>query len=103
VKVQGKPLYKYARKGQEVERKPREVFISSIEPTAIRVPEVCFMVVCSKGTYVRTLVDSMGKRLGCGAYMKTLERTRIGHFLLTDAMSIEDLVQYRLTHQYHLS
>jgi len=103
VKVQGKPLYKYARKGQVIERKPREVFIASIQPTAIHIPEVCFTVVCSKGTYVRTLVDSMGKRLGCGAYMKSLERTRIGHFLLADAVSIEDLVHYRLTHQYRLS
>jgi tRNA pseudouridine55 synthase len=103
VKVQGKPLYKYARKGQEIERRPREVFIASIEPTAIRIPEISFTVVCSKGTYVRTLVDSVGKRLGCGAYLKTLERTRIGQFLLSDAVSIEDLIHYRLTHQYHSS
>jgi tRNA pseudouridine55 synthase len=103
VKVQGKPLYKYARKGQEVERRPREVFIASIEPIAIRIPEVSFRVVCSKGTYVRTLADSLGKQLGCGAYLKTLERTRIGSFLLSDAVSIEDLVQYGLMHQYRLS
>ena len=102
-KVLGKPLYKYARKGLEIERKPREVFVASIEPTTIQLPEVSFTVVCSKGTYVRGLVDSIGKRLGCGAYLKSLERTRIGNFLLSDAISIEDLARCRVKHQFSLS
>jgi tRNA pseudouridine55 synthase len=92
-KVGGRRLYKYARKGEQVERKPREVYVTSIHPTFIRIPEVGLRIVCSKGTYVRTLVDDIGKRLGCGAYLIALERTRIGNFLLSDARSIDDLVR----------
>jgi tRNA pseudouridine55 synthase len=95
-KVGGKRLYKYARKGQEVERRPREVFVKSIVPSAISIPEVRFTIVCSKGTYVRTLVDDIGKRLGCGAYLNALERTRLGEFLLADAVTIEELLQHRI-------
>lgn len=91
VKVAGKPLYKYARRGEAVERQPREIFVRSIVPTALRLPEVAFTVVCSKGTYVRSLVDEIGHSLGCGAYLSALERTRIGPFLLEDAVSLQDL------------
>ena len=94
-KVGGKRLYKYARKGTEVERRPREIVIKSITLDAISIPEVRFTVVASKGTYVRTLVDDIGNHLGCGAYLSALERTRIGEFLLTDAVSIEELVRFR--------
>jgi tRNA pseudouridine55 synthase len=94
-KVDGKRLYKYARKGRLVDRKPREVLISSITPQDIRIPDVLFNVVCSKGTYVRTLADDIGRRLGCGAYLTALERKRIGGFRLEDAFSIDDLVQYK--------
>jgi tRNA pseudouridine55 synthase len=93
VKVDGKPLYKYARRGKEVERKPREVFIRSIVPTKIDVPEVCFTVVCSKGTYIRALVNDIGERLGCGAYVSGLVRTRIGEFHLREALSVDELVE----------
>jgi len=92
VKVKGRRLYKYARKGIEVERKPREVFIRSIVLDEYSLPEAEFTVVCSKGTYIRTLVDDAGMRLGCGAYVTMLERTRIGEFRLEDAVSIEELV-----------
>ncbi len=91
VKVNGRRLYKYARKGQEVERTPREVFIKSIDVTRFALPEVCMTVVCSKGTYIRTLVNDIGTRLGCGAFVRSLERTRIGVFLLENAISLEEL------------
>jgi tRNA pseudouridine55 synthase len=93
VKVDGKPLYKYARRGKDVERKPREVFIRSIVPTKIDIPEVCFTVVCSKGTYIRALVNDIGERLGCGAYVSGLVRTRIGEFHLREALSVDELVE----------
>jgi tRNA pseudouridine55 synthase len=92
-KVGGKRLYKYARKGLEVERRPREVFVDSITVSRVFLPEVHFTIVCSKGMYVRTLVDEAGKRLGCGAYVTALERTRLGDFHLADALSVEDLAQ----------
>lgn len=97
VKVGGKRLYTYARKGKDIERRPRNVFIKSIIPTEIHIPDVAFTVVCSKGTYVRSLVDDIGTRLGCGAYLIALERTRIGEFPVSDALSLDVLVQYSMT------
>ncbi len=94
-KVGGKRLYKYARKGRVVDRKPREVFITSITPEEICLPDVNINVVCSKGTYIRTLADDIGQRLGCGAYLSSLERRRIGEYRLEDARTIEDLVQFK--------
>jgi tRNA pseudouridine55 synthase len=98
-KVDGKRLYKYARNGVEVQRRPREVNVYSIVPTRIMVPEVQFTVVCSKGTYIRALVDDIGKLIGCGAYLTALERTRIDQFCLTDAVTIDDLIDYRRNRQ----
>jgi tRNA pseudouridine55 synthase len=95
VKVKGKRLYEYARRGEPVERKPREVTISSIVPTRIDLPLVAFTVVCSKGTYVRTLVDDIGASLGCGAYLRELRRTRIGGYHVRDARTVEELVRAR--------
>jgi len=94
-KVGGKRLYKYARKGRVVERKLREVCISSITPVEVRIPDVTIDVVCSKGTYIRTLADDIGQRLGCGAYLLALERTRIGGHKLEDARTVEDLLQFK--------
>jgi tRNA pseudouridine55 synthase len=94
LKVGGKPLYKYARKGRVVDRKPREVMIHSITPSHIHIPEVTFTVVCSKGTYIRALADDIGRTLGCGAYLTSLERTRIGEYRLEDAFALEDFVQF---------
>ncbi|HXX63705.1 MAG TPA: hypothetical protein VEO56_07900, partial [Bacteroidota bacterium] len=67
------------------------VSIRSIVPTEMHLPRVRFTVVCSKGTYVRSLVNDMGERLGCLAYLSALERTRIGQFHLADALTIEEL------------
>jgi tRNA pseudouridine55 synthase len=98
-KVDGKRLYKYARKGRLVDRRSREVFICSITPVEIQIPDVTFSVVCSKGTYIRTLADDIGQRLGCGAYLIALERKRIGAFGLEEAYSIDDLVEYKRSMQ----
>ena len=94
-KVDGKRLYTYARKGRLVGRRSRDVFISSITPIDIQIPDVTFNVVCSKGTYIRTLADDIGQRLGCGAYLTALERRRVGDFRLDDAYSIDDLLEFR--------
>jgi tRNA pseudouridine55 synthase len=95
VKVNGRRLYDYARKGEEVVRKPREVSITAITATRIAVPMVDCTVVCSKGTYVRTLAHDIGERLGCGAFLRGLRRTRIGSYDVRDAFTLEDLLRLR--------
>jgi tRNA pseudouridine55 synthase len=97
VKVQGRRLYKYARKGKTVDLPRRRVSISKFEPIDIRLPrtdgdpaEVGFRLVGSKGTYVRSLVEDFGQRLGCGAYLKSLVRTRVGNYRLSQALTIEE-------------
>jgi tRNA pseudouridine55 synthase len=69
--------------------------VQSIVPLLVRVPVVRFSVTCSKGTYIRSLVNEMGERLGCGAYLSALERTRIGPYRLADSVTIEELAAYR--------
>ncbi len=93
VKVGGKRLYALARKGVEIERPSREVHISRIQPDRIDVPVVVFTVVCSKGTYIRTLIHDIGEQLGCGATMTALRRTRIGPYNIADAYSVQQLVE----------
>ncbi|HEY1871268.1 MAG TPA: tRNA pseudouridine(55) synthase TruB, partial [Chitinophagaceae bacterium] len=80
IKKDGKPVYLLARKGREVELEPRKVTISSFEITQIYLPEISFKVVCSTGTYIRSLANDFGKALGTGAYLSSLRRTRIGDF-----------------------
>jgi tRNA pseudouridine55 synthase len=91
VKLNGKPLYKYARKGKTVDRSQRLVCIRSIDVVDWSPPEVVLNIVCSKGTYVRTLVNDIGLQLGCGAYMTALERVRIGEYRLDQAVSLGEL------------
>lgn len=91
IKVGGKRAYKLARKGQEVELKPRDVVVSEFEITSLQLPAIQFRVVCSKGTYIRSLARDLGEKLGVGAYLSQLCRTRIGNFKLADAVSIEDV------------
>lgn len=95
VKVRGRRLYSYARAGVQVERPLREVMIRSIETVAVQLPSVRFVVRCSKGTYVRTLVDDIGEALGCGAYVTSLRRTLIGDLSIANATTIDDLVRLR--------
>ena len=86
IKVQGKPLYRLARKGIEVERKEREVEIFDIRVEEIDLPKVRFKVSCSKGTYIRTLGKDVGKKIGCGAHLLSLRRIRSGPFTLERAI-----------------
>jgi len=80
IKINGVPLYKLARKGQEVERKARFVRVYDYEIQKTALPDVDFRVVCSKGFYVRTYANDIGEKLGCGAHLTSLRRTRSGHF-----------------------
>ncbi|OQA12255.1 MAG: tRNA pseudouridine synthase B [Bacteroidetes bacterium ADurb.Bin397] len=90
VKVDGKRAYELARKGKEVVMKSREVTIDAFEITGINMPEVSFRIVCSKGTYIRSIAHDFGKALGSGAYLTSLCRTRIGEFRLENAMQLAD-------------
>lgn len=89
IKIDGKRAYELARKGKEVELKPREVEVKEFEITGIQFPEVKFRIVCSKGTYIRSVARDVGNELGTGAYLSALCRTRIGPFLLKDASEVE--------------
>lgn len=89
VKVRGKALYKWARKGIRVEAPAREVEIREILLQGIELPRVRFTVTCSKGTYIRTLCADMGDRLGCGAALEQLRRTRSGIFREEDAVRLD--------------
>ncbi|MFP4506643.1 MAG: tRNA pseudouridine(55) synthase TruB [Cyclobacteriaceae bacterium] len=92
IKVGGQPVYKKARKGKEVVLQPREVEIRAFDIDASRLPEVDFRIVCSKGTYIRSLVRDMGNELEVGAYLSRLRRTRIGDFHVKDAYQIDEFV-----------
>lgn len=80
IKKDGVPLYKLARQGQVIEREPRLVHVFEYEITRIALPEIDFRVVCSKGFYVRTYAHDLGQKLGCGAHLSSLRRSRSGHF-----------------------
>ena len=90
IKQQGKRVYELARQGKEVILEPRKLFIREFEITEIALPVVSFRVVCSTGTYIRSLANDFGQALGCGAYLSSLCRTRIGEFKNEDAMSMEE-------------
>ncbi len=91
VKHKGKPLYKLARRGIEIERRSRWIFIESIELLSSNIPEIRFRVVCSKGTYIRVLAADIGAALGCGAHLSELTRTRSGVFKIEGAHTFESL------------
>ena len=91
LKHQGRPLYEYARKGIEIERKAREVTIHSLEIEKLEGDELTINVHCSGGTYIRTLAEDIGKALGCGAHLIALRRTASGAFSLDQAVSLEAL------------
>lgn len=96
LKVNGKKLYELARQGVEIERKPRTVEIYHIYIEEIALPYVTFTVGCSKGTYIRTLCADIGDKLGCGALMESLVRTRVGTFPIEEALKlsqVEELVR----------
>lgn len=91
LKVNGKKLYELAREGKEVERKARLVIIHYIEVIDISLPQLTIKVGCSKGTYIRTLCHDLGEKLGCGAAMAALERTKSGQFTLEGAVTLAEL------------
>lgn len=92
IKIDGERLYEKARRGEDVELRARAVTISEFEITGIRLPDVDFRVVCSKGTYIRSLVNDFGKTLNNGAYLSTLRRTRSGGYKIEDAREVMELV-----------
>lgn len=94
VKVGGERLYEKARRGEEVELRIREVNISEFELTRIELPEVDFRVTCSKGTYIRSLVNDFGKELNNGAYLSGLRRTRSGELKIDEAYEVMELVKH---------
>jgi tRNA pseudouridine55 synthase len=91
IKKDGVPLYKLARKGQVVERAPRPIYVTNYEVSRVELPEVDFSVDCSKGFYVRTYAHDIGEKLGCGAHLSALRRTRSGRFNLERAVPVEVL------------
>jgi len=92
IKKDGKKSYVSARIGEDLQHDPRKVFIKEFEVVKVEMPLVYFRIVCSKGTYIRSIARDFGAALNTGAYLDSLCRTRIGNYQLTDAMSVEDFV-----------
>jgi len=90
-KVNGVPLYKLARKGQEIEREARVIRVKSFVLDRLELPEFDFSLSCSKGTYVRTIVNDLGENMGCGAYLKELRRTEIERFQIENSLELAEL------------
>lgn len=95
LKVNGQKLCDLARQGKEVERAPRHIQIHEIEIQRMALPEVTMRVLCSKGTYIRTLCQDIGEKLGCGACMQSLVRTRVDRFKIEDAKKLSEIEVYR--------
>jgi len=93
IKKDGKPVYLMARKGIEFTLEPRTITINNFTITHMELPVVYFKVVCTTGTYIRSLAHDYGKQLGCGAYLSALRRTRIGNYLASNALTMEQMVQ----------
>ncbi len=91
IKFKGKKLYELARKGIVVDREPRTITIEKLEILNFQPPSVEFMMECSKGTYVRQLADDIGERLGCGACISQIERTKVGSYRLNEAIRLEEI------------
>jgi tRNA pseudouridine55 synthase len=92
IRVGGRRAYQFARQGKEIELQPRDVEVSVFEITSLALPNVNFRIVCSKGTYIRSIARDYGNFLGVGAYLSRLCRTRIGDFRLEDALEIDNVV-----------
>ncbi len=87
---QGRRLYQWARQGISVDVTPRQITIMDLVVESLALPELTFRVTCSKGTYIRTLADDLGRLLGCGAHLKALTRLQVGPFSLDQAVSLPD-------------
>lgn len=99
IKIDGKPLYRHAREGNEVERPARTVTIHELDLVRWRAPLLEMQIVCSSGTYVRSLAHDLGRALDCGGHVKALRRTAIGSFVVEEAVSLEALDEEKLTKQ----
>lgn len=93
IKQNGKPVYLLARKGDDVILEPRKITIKEFEITNIDLPIISFKVICSTGTYIRSLANDFGAAIGCGGYLSKLRRTRIGNFKVEDAVTMEEFKQ----------
>jgi len=93
IKKDGKRLYEFARAGESVEIKSRQITINTFEITQIALPEIYFRVVCSKGTYIRSLAHDFGKALNSGGHLSVLRRTKIGDFNVSEALSVEKFIE----------
>ena len=93
LKVKGKPLYKMARKGKEIQRNSREVEVYEFTVLRTVIPDVWFRIRCSRGTYIRVIADDLGNNLGCGGIISSLRRTAIGEYSVDDAFLPEDFVR----------
>lgn len=93
LKVNGERAYNKARKGEKVELQPRQVHVRKFEITKVNLPEVNFLIECSKGTYIRSLAHDIGLELGTGAYLTALRREAIGDFTIEQAATIEEFVE----------
>ena len=94
IKKDGKRVYELARQGITIELEPRKITIKEFEFTAIEMPVLHFRVVCTTGTYIRSLANDVGKAAGCGAYLSSLCRTRIGAFTLDKSMTMEEALEW---------
>ena len=92
VRVDGERAYEWARRGEEVALKKRTVFVREIEVLRVDLPVVELRIVCSKGTYIRSLAHDIGRACGSGAYLSALRRTRVGAFSIDDGLRIEEIV-----------
>tara|TARA_B100001063_G_scaffold239258_1_gene262591 strand:- start:159 stop:854 length:696 start_codon:yes stop_codon:yes gene_type:complete len=93
IKKDGKRLYEYARLGQDIDIKPRKIFIESFKISNFQNQKVDFEVQCGKGTYIRSLANDFGKALNSGAHLSSLRRTKIGDFSINDAIEIDEFVE----------
>jgi len=91
IKIDGVPLYKSARKGEEIEREPRFIRVVSWEMTRFALPHIDFRLRCTKGTYVRTLAHDLGQKLGCGAHLSALRRTSSDKLHVSQALTLEQI------------
>lgn len=91
IKIDGVPLYKKAREGEEVEREPRFIRVSAFDMTGLALPNIDFVVRCSKGTYVRTLAHDLGQKLGCGGHLSQLRRTATGKFRIEQCLTLDQI------------
>ena len=93
LKREGRRLYELARKGEQIDLAPRPVKIYAFDIIEVKLPEIRFAVTCSRGTYIRALARDLGKDLGCGAFLKSLRRTRVGDYTAGSALSMQQFAE----------